>query len=178
MAAPAHRLWWPATLTALARSTAVPAHRCSRSAAPTAGAAPRRGRTLRVAERFARRVHGDDDTTAGAKAENPAFPRRGSRVVPPWRGWPPRRLRALHHRPRTSVSSDGHCGVIGAELLEVSLLKLTPAVRVMVKQGPEAGARGDVFQPHADAGMLLREPARPDAVDEHPHAVPRPRAAR
>jgi hypothetical protein len=37
------------------------------------------------------------------------------------------------------------CGVIGAELLEVSLLKLTPAVRVMAKQGPEAGARGDVF---------------------------------
>jgi putative redox protein len=30
-------------------------------------------------------VHGDDDTAAGAKAENPAFPRRGSRVVPPWR---------------------------------------------------------------------------------------------
>jgi putative redox protein len=24
-------------------------------------------------------VHGDDDTAAGAKAENPAFPRRGSR---------------------------------------------------------------------------------------------------
>src|SRR5215475_14614614 len=33
MALPARRLWWPATLTALARSTAVPAHRCSRSAA-------------------------------------------------------------------------------------------------------------------------------------------------
>ena len=30
-------LWWPATLTAPARSTAVPAHRSSRSAAPTAG---------------------------------------------------------------------------------------------------------------------------------------------
>src|SRR5262249_22287623 len=37
MALPAHRLWWPATLTAPARSTAVPAHRSSRSAAPTAG---------------------------------------------------------------------------------------------------------------------------------------------
>jgi putative hydrolase of the HAD superfamily len=28
-------------------------------------------------------VHGDDDTAAGAKAENRAFPRPGSRVVPP-----------------------------------------------------------------------------------------------
>lgn len=37
----AHRLRWPETLTALARLTAVPAHRSSRSAAPTAGAAPR-----------------------------------------------------------------------------------------------------------------------------------------
>ena len=63
------------------------------------------------------------------------------------------------------------CGVIGAELLEVSLLKLTPAVRVMAKPGPEAGARGYVLQPHVDAGMLLREPARPDAVDEHPRAI-------
>ena len=35
-------------------------------------------------------------------------------------------------------------GVIGAELLEVSLVKLAPAVRVMAKPGPEAGARGDV----------------------------------
>ncbi len=41
MALPAHRLWWPATLTAPARSTAVPAYRSSRSAAPTAGAARR-----------------------------------------------------------------------------------------------------------------------------------------
>jgi putative redox protein len=40
MALPAHRLWWPATLTALARSTAVPAHRCSRSGGPAAGANP------------------------------------------------------------------------------------------------------------------------------------------
>jgi len=57
------------------------------------------------------------------------------------------------------------CGVIGAELLEVSLAKLAPAVRVMAKPGPEAGARGDVLQPLVDAGMLLREPARPVAVD-------------
>jgi len=33
--------------------------------------------------------------------------------------------------------------VIGAEFLEVSLVKLTPALRVMAKPGPEAGARGD-----------------------------------
>ena len=39
------------------------------------------------------------------------------------------------------------CGVIGAELLEVSLVKLAPAVRVMAKLGPEAGARGDVLPP-------------------------------
>ena len=37
MALAAHRLWWPATLTTPARSTAVLAHRSSRSAAPTAG---------------------------------------------------------------------------------------------------------------------------------------------
>jgi putative redox protein len=37
MAHPAHRLWWLATLTALARSTAVSAHRCSRSAADGRG---------------------------------------------------------------------------------------------------------------------------------------------
>jgi putative redox protein len=30
-------------------------------------------------------VHGDDDSAAGAKAENFPFPCRGSRVVPPWR---------------------------------------------------------------------------------------------
>src|SRR6516162_11327747 len=48
-----------------------------------------------AAERFARRVHGDDDTAAGAKAEIPAFPRRGGRVIPPWRRWRPRLLRAL-----------------------------------------------------------------------------------
>ena len=60
--------------------------------------------------------------------------------------------------------------MIGAELLEVSPLKLAPAVRVMAKQGPKAGACGDVFPPHVDAGMLLRESTRPDAVDEHPHA--------
>ena len=47
------------------------------------------------------------------------------------------------------------CGVIGAELLEVSLLKLTLAVRGMAKQGPETNTRGDVLQPHVDAGMLL-----------------------
>ena len=41
MALPAHRLWWPATSMALARSTAVPGHRCSRSAAPTAEVARR-----------------------------------------------------------------------------------------------------------------------------------------
>src|SRR6266480_3129601 len=58
------------------------------------------GEPLRVAKRFARRVHGDDDTAAGAKAENPAIPRRGSRVVPPWRGWRPRLLRALHQARR------------------------------------------------------------------------------
>jgi len=42
---------------------------------------------------------------------------------------------------------------------------------VMAKASPEAGARGAVLQPHVDADMLLREPARPDAVDEHPLAV-------
>jgi hypothetical protein len=61
-------------------------------------------------------------------------------------------------------------GVIGEELLEVSLLELTPAVRVMAKVGPEA-ARSVVLQPHVDAGMLLCEPVRPDAVDEHPRAA-------
>ena len=45
-------------------------------------------------------------------------------------------------------------------------MKLAPAVRVIAKPGPEASARGDVLQPHVDASMLLREPARPDAVDE------------
>jgi hypothetical protein len=49
------------------------------------------------------------------------------------------------------------CGVIGAELLELSLVKLAPAVRVMAKPGPEAGARGDVLQPLVDAVMLVRE---------------------
>src|SRR6516162_11403614 len=58
------------------------------------------GEPLRVAERFARRLHGDDDTATGANAENPAVPRRGSRVVPPWRGSRPRLLRALHHARR------------------------------------------------------------------------------
>src|SRR5215469_6395030 len=48
MALPAHRLWWPATLTALARSTAVPAHRCSRSAAPTARAARLQARRRKI----------------------------------------------------------------------------------------------------------------------------------
>lgn len=62
-------------------------------------------------------------------------------------------------------------GLIGAELLEVSLVKLTPAVRIMAEPGPETGARSDVLQPHVDAGVLLREPARPDAVDEYPRAV-------
>jgi hypothetical protein len=66
-------------------------------------------------------LHGDDDTAAGAKAENPAFPRRGSRVVPSWPGWRPRLLRALRQarrnswatrsapkcRPRTRAPSDG-----------------------------------------------------------------------
>src|SRR5262247_2107611 len=67
---------------------------------------PRQGRhgggdeSLRAAERFARRVYGDDDTAAGAKAEIPAFPRRGSRIVPPWRRWRPRLLRALHQARR------------------------------------------------------------------------------
>jgi hypothetical protein len=82
-----------------------------------------------------------------------------------------------HFARRYKIRQVIDCGVIGAELLEVSLLKLTPAVRVMAKQGPEAGRSGDVLQPHVDAGMLLREPARPDAVDEHRHAIPRPRAA-
>lgn len=61
--------------------------------------------------------------------------------------------------------------MIGAELLEASLVKLASPVRVMAKPAPEAGARGDVLQPRVDAGMLLREPARADAVDEHPRAV-------
>ena len=65
MALAAHRLWWPATLTAPARSTAVPAHRSSRSVAPTAGGHGGGGEPLRAAERFARRVHGDNDTAAG-----------------------------------------------------------------------------------------------------------------
>ena len=41
----------------------------------------------------------------------------------------------------------------------------------MVKPAPAAGARGDLLLPHVDAGMLLREPAQPDAVDEHPRTV-------
>src|SRR5262247_3296382 len=100
MALRAHRLRWTATLTAPARSTA-----CRRIGVPDRR--PRRqGRhgggdeSLRAAERFARRVYGDDDTAAGAKAEIPAFPRRGSRVVPPWRRWRPRLLRALHQARR------------------------------------------------------------------------------
>ena len=57
------------------------------------------------------------------------------------------------------------------ELVEVSLVKLAPVVRSWPKASPEAGARGAVLQPHVDADMLLREPGRPDAVDEHPLAV-------
>jgi hypothetical protein len=71
------------------------------------------------------------------------------------------------HKIRQTID----CGVIGAELLEVSLLKLTPAVWVMAKPDPEAGARRNVLQPYVDAGMLLREPARPDTVDEHPRVI-------
>ena len=46
-----------------------------------------------------------------------------------------------HFARRYKIRQVIDCGVIVAELLEVSLLKLTPAVRVMAKQGPEAGAR-------------------------------------
>ena len=73
--------------------------------------------------------------------------------------------------PRYKIRQVIDCGVIGVEFLEVSLLKLTPAFWFMAKPGPEAGARGDVLQPHVDAGMLLPEPARQDAVDEHPRVV-------
>ena len=67
-------------------------------------------------------------------------------------------LRSASCAPKSSATSCRYkirqvldCGVIGAELLEVSLVKLAPAVRVMAKPGPEAGARGDVLQPHVDA---------------------------
>jgi hypothetical protein len=74
---------------------------------------------------------------------------------------------ALRYKIRQVINRS----VTGAEHLELSFLKLTPAVRIMAKPSHEAGARGDVLQPHVDAGMLLREPARPDAFDEHPRAV-------
>jgi hypothetical protein len=75
-----------------------------------------------------------------------------------------------HFARRYKIRQVIDCGMIGAELLEASLLKLTPAARVKAKPGPEAGARGNVL-PHVEAGMFLREPARPDPVDEHPRAV-------
>ena len=52
-----------------------------------------------------------------------------------------------HFARRHKIRQVLDCGVIGAELLEVSLVKLAPAVRVTAKPGPEAGARGDVLQP-------------------------------
>src|SRR5215470_788306 len=99
MALAAHRLWWPATLTTPARSTAVLAHRSSRSAAPTAGgtsagANPYELLSASLAACMAITIR------LLAKAEIPAFPRRGNRVVPPWRGWRPRLLRALHQARR------------------------------------------------------------------------------
>jgi hypothetical protein len=61
-------------------------------------------------------------------------------------------LRSASCAPKSSATSCRYkirqvldCGVIGAELLEVSLVKLAPAVRVMAKPAPEAGARGDVL---------------------------------
>ena len=63
------------------------------------------------------------------------------------------------------------CGVIDAELLEVSLVKLAPAVRVMAKPGPGAGARGDVLRPLVDAGMLLRDLSASDTASAIPSLV-------
>ena len=50
-----------------------------------------------------------------------------------------------HFARRHKIREVLDCGVIGAELLEVSLVKLAPAVRVMAKPGPEAGARAMSF---------------------------------
>ena len=49
------------------------------------------------------------------------------------------------------------CGVIGADLLGVSLVNSRPAIRIMAKPGPEAAARGMSFS-HVGAGMLFVSP--------------------
>lgn len=72
-----------------------------------------------------------------------------------------------HFARRHKIRQVLDCGVIGAGILQISLVKLALAVRVMAKPSPEAGARGDVLQPLVDACMLLRKLARPDAVDGH-----------
>jgi hypothetical protein len=59
---------------------------------------------------------------------------------------------------RYKIRRELDCGVIGAELLEASLVKLAPLVRVMAKPSPEAGAQSAVLQPHVDAGMLIVSP--------------------
>jgi len=58
-------------------------------------------------------------------------------------------VRAEEHRDfahRYKIRQVLDCGVIGAALLEVSLVKLAPAVRIMAKPAREAGARGHVLQ--------------------------------
>jgi|SRR5579864_1668996 len=57
------------------------------------------------------------------------------------------------------------------ELGAIAAAKLCPPRRIMAEPTAERGARRDFFQPMIDPGLFFAEPTRPDAIDEHSHAV-------
>ena len=58
---------------------------------------------------------------------------------------------------------------------EVGLLERLPRQVAPVERPPQLGGRSRVLGPAVDGGALLREAARPQAVDEHPVPVVRGR---
>src|SRR5690349_778127 len=57
------------------------------------------------------------------------------------------------------------------ELGAIAAAKLRPARGIMAEPPAKRGARRDILQPMIDLGLFFTKPPRPDAIDQHPHAI-------
>src|SRR5262245_16942222 len=60
---------------------------------------------------------------------------------------------------------------IAVELLRIALTELRPSLRTMTEPFAQRRAGGDVLEPDDAGELVFADPARPDAVDQHPLPV-------
>jgi hypothetical protein len=76
-----------------------------------------------------------------------------------------------HFARRHKIRQVLDCRVIGAKLLEVSLVKLASAFGAWPNQVLRPALGAMCFSHSSTLAMIVREPARPDAVHEHRRPV-------